>query len=153
VVVLVTSAQFTLGTSLAAPFAIFAARRFARRRGRPFTRLFSWLSAVTGSSVAILLAFLIALSLIAPSTFRQTQDAAAAAQDTAKLPEWVTRVFPQAGRPDPVTREIVNSPPFTVFFGALGLVIGCAFLGAIAGSAGWFGVTLLGYGLRGKRAV
>jgi hypothetical protein len=152
VFVLLTSALFTFGTSLAAPFGIFVARQLARRKGRPLTGLVSWLSSAAASSIAILLLLATVVAMMPPTTFQEIRDAVAAAQaeDTTALPDWMTRAFPPAARPDPVTREVVHSPVFTAYFGALGLVIGCAFLGTIAGSAGWLGTFLLGYALRGR---
>ena len=153
VLVLLTSALFTLGTSLAAPLGMLAGRSLARRRGRRFTRASSWFAAAVASSVAVLLGFALVFASIPEGTFREIQKEAASAQarDTVQLPEWMARVFPQAARPDPVTQELVNSPAFTLVFGILGFVIGCAFLGTIAGSAGWLGATLLSYAIRGRR--
>jgi hypothetical protein len=130
------------------------ARRRARRKGRLFTHGTSWLGAVVASSIAVLLALGVLVAVTPRHTFRAMREAAASAQtQDARLPEWMTRAFPQAAHPDPVAQKVVNSPVFTLYVGMVGLVLGCAFLGTMAGSAGWVGATLLRYALSGRRAA
>jgi hypothetical protein len=143
--ILLIASLFTFGTCLAAPLGIVAARRRARRRNRPFTRAGSWLGAAVASSIAVALAFLVGVALMPRSALRELQGSVVAAQDTARAPEWLTRVFPNAGRPDPTTRQLLKSPVFLGFGGAVGLGFASVFLGSIAGSAGWLGAVLLGY--------
>ena len=154
--ILVVSALFTLGTSLAAPIGMFAARLVARSKGRSLTRGASWLAAATASSIAVVIAFAGLASFIPPGTFRQIEGTAATAgaQDTGRPPDWFARLFPQAmRRPDPLTERVVNSQAFRLYFGLLGAAFNCAILGAIAGSTGWLGPSLLGYALRGGRGT
>ena len=155
VFVIVASALITLGTSLAAPLGIFVARRLARRNGRPLTRFGSWFSAATASSIAVLLALAALLGVNAQKTLREIQQASAAAsaRDTAPLPAWLTRAFPQAAHPDPVAQKIIRSPAFTAFTFMAGVVITAATLGTIGGSVGWAGTMLVSYALRGRRGV
>jgi hypothetical protein len=147
IVVLVLSATFTLGTSLAAPFGVFAGRHLAERRGRRFTTFATWLSAAVASSIAILLGFALLLSLVPESAWQEIQEAVTKAQtqDTHSGPAWM--------RPDPVTEQIVTSRAFTTVFGVLGLALGCALFGAIAGTPGWLATLLLAYAIRGRRAA
>lgn len=152
ILVFLGSAVFTAGTALAAPIGILVGRRLAARKGRPFTVFGSWVSAAVASSIAVLLAFALVVVLTPAAEWREMQDAVATAQaqDTTPLPEWMTRVFPQAAKPDPVTQKVVGSPAFTIYFGIMGVVIASTFFGAIAGSAGWLGTFLLRYAWRGR---
>ncbi len=153
VAILLISALLTFGTCLAAPVGIIAARRRARRRDRPFTRGASWLGAVVASSIAVALALLVVLALIPQATLRQMQRTVAEARDTARAPEWITRVLPHAAHPDPTAQQLVKSPVFVVVSGVFGLGFASAFLGSIAGSAGWLGSVLLGYAFSRLRAA
>ena len=146
ILLLVLSALFTLGTSLAAPFGIFIGRHVARRRGRPFTGLWSWLSAVGGSSIALLLAFVLLLSLVPESTWQEIWEAAAKAQTQDTLQG------PAGMQPDPVTEQIVTSRAFTTVFGVLGLTIACVLFGVLAATPAWLATMLLSYAIRGRRA-
>src|SRR5712692_11878782 len=110
--VLLVASLFTLGTCLAAPLGIIAARRRARRRNRPFTRGGSWLGAAVASSIAIALVLLVVVALSPRSMLREIQKSVVASQDTVPAPDWLTRVFPQAARPDPTTQQLVKSPVF-----------------------------------------
>jgi hypothetical protein len=146
VVLLFLSASVTLGMSLAAPFGVYVGRRLAIRGGRPFTGFGSWLSAAAASAIGILIALLIAFSLIPEKDWQEIQHAVAQAQaqDTAGMPKWV--------RPDPLTAKVVTSRAFTITFGVLGGVIACAMLGAVAGTPGWLATLFLSYAIRGRRA-
>ena len=150
IVVLLASAVFTLGTSLAAPIGVFVGHRLARRKGRWLTGFSSWVSATAASSVGILLIFVILFASNSADIWQAMEQPAQA--DTAELPEWITRAFPQSAQPDPMTEKIVGSPAFTAYFAMVGLVIACVLLGTVAGSAGWLGVFLLGYAFRSGRA-
>jgi len=55
--------------------------------------------------------------------------------------------------PDPVTDRLVNSRAFRLYFGLLGAAFTCVVFGAIAGSAGWLGASLLGYAFTGGRGA
>lgn len=152
-VVLLGSALFTFGTSLAAPLGIFLGGRLARRRGRPFTRLYSWASAAAASAVVVLLALVVIIVLLPPGSLREIQESAASseAQHASQPPEWLTRAFPRAARPGPVTDQVVNSRVFAAYTGIVGFVLAAGLLGTIAGSAGWLGTMLLTYSIRGVR--
>lgn len=143
--ILLIASLFTFGTCLAAPLGMIAARRRARRRNRPFTRGGSWLGAAVASSIAVALALLVVVALSPRSMLREIQRSVAASPDTVPAPDWLTRVFPQAARPDPTTQQLVRSPVFVAFGSVVGLGFACAFFGSIAGSAGWLGAVLLGY--------
>ncbi len=144
-VILLVASVFTLGTCLAAPLGIIATRRRARRRNRPFTRGGSWLGAAVASSIAVALVLLVVVALSPRSMLREIQRSVAASQDTVPAPDWLTRVLPQAARPDPTTQQLVKSPVFVAFGSVVGLGFACAFFGSMAGSAGWLGAVLLGY--------
>jgi hypothetical protein len=150
-VVLLASAVFTLGTSLAAPLGMFVVRRRAQQRGRPLTRFGSWLGAAIASSIAVAVALLVVFAFIPRSMYQEIQKGAveARARDTTRTPAWMTKTFPRSARADSTTQQIVNSTAFLVIGGALGLGFACLFFGAISGSVGWVGAVLLGYALTG----
>jgi len=151
--VLLLSAFFTVGTSLAAPLGVLVARAWARRKQRPLTGGASWIGAVTASSLAVVALFALLAGLVPPGSFRQSLNAVAAArtQPSAKPPGWLAKVFPEAAdRPNPAVERILGSPLFLAYFSLLGAAIACLFLGSIAGTAGWVGTLLLGYALTGR---
>jgi hypothetical protein len=74
-------------------------------------------------------------------------------EEAAEPPEWLARVSPQAARPNPTVERVVNSRPFLIYFGLLGAAFTCALWGALAGSAGWAGTLLVGYGVTGRWPV
>lgn len=150
-VVLLVSAVFTLGTSLAAPLGILVARRRAQRRARPLTRFGSWLGAAIASAIAMAVLILVLAAFLPRGTFQEIQrsTAEARARDTTRAPAWMTKTFPQSARADSTTQQVVNSTAFLVITGALGLGFACMFFGAIAGTAGWVGSVLLSYALTG----
>lgn len=156
VLILAGGAMLTLGTALAAPCGVFVARRLARRKGHQLSPIASWVGASAASSIALTIIMGIGAMLLPPGTLGQieSESAAARAEPSARPPEWVTRVFPQATqRPDPVTERVINSRAFTLYFGLLGLAIAFLFLGTIAGTVGWIGFQLLVFALRGRRAA
>jgi hypothetical protein len=89
--ILLGSALFTLGTSLAAPIGMFVARHLARSKGRSLSRGASWLGAATASSIGVVIAFTGFAALMPPGTLQQIRSAAATAEapDTARPPDWV----------------------------------------------------------------
>lgn len=150
---LVLAALFTLGVALAAPLGVLVAWGMARRRGLPHTTLASWVGAVIASSAAIPLLIAALLALAPPGTLEEMRATmvSAQAQETAELPEWLQRMSSQAAqRPNPVTDSVINSPAFTILFGLLGLAIASVIMGTMAGTVGWLGALLLGFGLSGR---
>jgi hypothetical protein len=151
VVVLFVSAPFTFGASLAAPFGIFAVRRVFLGRRRPVTRLASWFGASAAAAVAFFLAMLVLIAWLTPGALGDMREAVATAQARdIRLPDWMSRVSPQAARSDSLRQDVVNSPAFAAASLALGIAMGCGFFGAFAGSAGWLGTLLLSYAVRGR---
>lgn len=147
VLLLLISAPFTFGISLAAPFGVFAGRHLAKRRGRRFTKLASWLSAAAAASIVLLLGLVLVFALMPDNFWQEVHEAAlkAQAQETSRGPAWM--------KPDPVTEKIVTSQAFTTFFGIVGAVIACALFGVIAGTPGWLATLMLGYAIRGRWEV
>lgn len=137
---LLFSALFTLGASLAAPFGIFLGRQVARRKGRAFTGLGAWLWAVAASTIAVLVAVAILISLIPPGEWQEVQRAIAQAQV-------------EGPQPDSVTAQVVQAPGFIIATGVIGGVIACAIFGAFAGTSGWLSTLMLSHALRGRRAT
>ena len=152
-VVLVTSALFTLGTSLAAPIGILVAYRRARRRDRPLTPGIAWFTAAIASIIAAGIVFLALFALMPGSARREFQRGMTegqTARDTAATPAWLRKTFPQTARSDSAAKQIMKSPGFLVVTVALSLLFGSVFLGALGGSAGWAGSVLLCYAIWGR---
>ena len=144
--ILALAGLFTLGTALAAPLGILAARWWTRSRGRVLTPFRSWLAAAVACGIAIGAAYTVAI-VRSPDTTLQHFRETAARREAAPMPPpptWVSRFFPQATtRPDPVTERIVKSRAFTLYFGIMGAVLAVAIFGALVGSLGWAGTVLL----------
>ncbi len=153
---LLLAAVCTLGTSLAAPIGSFIAQRITRRKGRPLTWGTSWLAAVFASSVAVAIGFALVVVSAPPGAILRAERAAAspsAVEPTARPPEWLTHLFPQAAqRPGPITERVIHSRAFMLYAGLLGAASASAFFGAIAGSLGWGAARLLGYAFSGRFA-
>jgi len=152
VVVLLTSALFTLGTSLAAPIGILVAHRRARRKDRALTAGVAWFTAAIASIIAAAIVFLALFALMPGNPFQEIQRGmteAQTARDTAATPAWLRKAFPQSARSDSAAKEIMKSPGFLVVTVALSLLFACVFLGALGGSAGWVGSVLLCYAIWG----
>src|SRR5688572_13871353 len=100
---LLVSARYTLGLSLAAPFGMFVGRRWMMRTGRPFSRIASWISAFVASSVAFIAGCAVVLALISDTTWQRYREAYAyvKARDTTPPPAWT--------RADPATEMIMSS--------------------------------------------
>src|SRR5258705_7806231 len=146
-IILLASGLFTLGSSLAAPIGFWLASRRARGRGRPLTRLASWLSAVFASIIVFGLGLLL-LAAILPSDaweeMKKSATEARAAQDTVSPPAW-TKTLPQAAQSDSLVKKVASSPGAFVVMLGIGVFFTCIAFGAIAGSAGWVATVLLRY--------
>jgi ABC-type dipeptide/oligopeptide/nickel transport system permease component len=153
VVIMLTSALFTLGASLAAPIGILVAQRRARRKGRPLTRGAAWLSAVFASIITVALGLIVLVAFTPASAWREIQKGTAearVAQDTLHSPAWITKVFPRTAQSDSVAQKVANSPGFLLVVFAVGVLFTCAFFGALGGTAGWMGSVLLSYAFWGS---
>jgi len=156
VAILLTSALFTLGASLAAPIGVFVAHGRARRRGRPLTRIASWLSAVFASTILVVLGLVALVLLAPPNTWQEIQkgaEEARAAQDTVPPPAWVTKAFPRTAQSDSVAQRVTNAPGFFLMAFAVGVAFTCVFFGALGGTCGWLASELLHYAFWGPRPV
>lgn len=152
--ILLAAGLFSFGAALAAPLGILVARRIARRKGRRLTRGASWLGAAVASSIAMAALFIALVTLLPDGTFQEMQEAAASAQaeDTTRSSDWFSRTFPTVAPPDTATLRLLESPEFIAIGVGIGFALGSVMFGAIAGSAGWLGTTLLGYAFQGRRA-
>jgi len=152
VVILLISALITFGASLAAPVGVFIALRRARRRGRPLTRIASWLSAVFASIIMLGLGSLVLVVLLPEKAWQEMQKGAAeaqVAQDTVRSPSWMTKAFPRTAQSDSVANKLAHSSGFFVATLAVTLLFMCVLFGAIGGSAGWLAAVLLRYAFWG----
>jgi hypothetical protein len=150
--ILLVSALFTLGASLAAPFGVRAARRLARRRSRPLSRWGSWVGAVLASSLAVALWLTTYVTLISPESLQQVRRATAAGSSARQPPPpaWFSRAFP-VPRPDPdaPAERLIHSTWFADYVLLFTALVLCLFSGTLAGSLGWAGTVLLGHALTG----
>jgi hypothetical protein len=145
--ILCVSAIATLGTALAAPLGMLAARQWARRRGEVLTTGRSWLAAAVASSLAIAGAYTVAVLREPNATLRQFEESAARreAAPTRPPPGWMRYVLPQTTRrPSPAAERILKSRAFTLYTTIIGAGLVVAIFGAISGRLGWAGTVLLG---------
>jgi predicted PurR-regulated permease PerM len=153
-VVLVFCSTFTLGTVLAAPIGVLAARALARRGQRRLTRAAAWFAAVLASFIAVPIVFGVLLAKAPDGTIesvRAVMDSAQAQQKQPELPEWLQRISPPgAQQQNAATQKLVSSRPFVVVFGIIGALMVCSVFGTIAGSIGWVASLLLAYTLTGR---
>ena len=152
---LVVGGIISLGTALAAPIAMLLVRARARRKGRAFSRLTSWVAAAAGSSVATAIAMGIIFAGKPAGTFArmEARDDSVRAEHLAHPPAWLSRLAPAAGTPfDPGTTSIMRSRWTHRYFQLLGASAICAAFGSLSGTLGWVATLLLGYAMR-KPAV
>jgi len=144
VVICLVALVGSLGAALGAPFGMYLVARWARRRARPPNRIASLFGAVAASSVLAMLIWGIVFLLMPRPTQDQLNSAVTEAQrQPTKLPEWYTRLFPQAARTDSVSERLMRSPGFVKATLIMGAVIMGLFLGIIGGSLTWCASLLL----------
>ncbi|MEP6572583.1 MAG: hypothetical protein ABJD11_07800 [Gemmatimonadota bacterium] len=150
IVVFLVSLVFSLGTALAAPFGMWAARVIARRKGRAFTGLASWIGAITANAGVIAIAIVVLFSR-SPGTFSKILgDAQSARDQRSAQPTWVSRAFPLArANPNPLADSLFRSPAFYAYILILSFSLMSLLVGTIAGSAGWLAASLLGFAFTG----
>ena len=157
IVLLVLAVRATIGTALFAPLGIIALRWWSRRSGAPLSFGRSWIAATGATGVGILLAIGAIVAVLpadALARARAAQEAESKRQAEAGPPEWLSKISPEgakaATRSDPTTERIMNSRPFTLYFGLIGGAIACAIAAAIAGTLGWGASLLLAFAATGR---
>ena len=146
VVICIVALVGSLGAALGAPIGLYLVARWARRRKRQPNRIASLFGAVVGSSVlAVLIWGLIFLLMPRPTQDQLNSAVTEAQRQPTKLPEWYTRLFPQAAaaRTDSVSERLMRSPGFVKATLIMGAVIMGLFLGIIGGSLTWCASLLL----------
>ena len=148
----------TFGLALLAPLGMWVAGRIMRRQQQPLTRFTSWLGAVYGVGLVIMLAFGVtmfnAVSQMRDPKFQRTMDSVRAAQRSKPPPAWLERVAPgstartQSSQPTPGgTAEKA--------MGVAGSVIGAVLLGTLGGmqigSLAWWACLPLYFAIHGYR--
>jgi hypothetical protein len=144
VVILGAASLVSAGIALAAPIGMFVIDRVQRARGRRFGGWESWVGAVSGVTIAILLVGSVFATRLPPGTLnriRQAADSASVAASKQPPPAWVTRLSPSAGRYSmaPTTHQSA----FNVAALLWGSVIAAGILGGFLGTIGWAGSILL----------
>jgi len=123
---------------------MYLVARWASRRERQPNRIASLFGAVVASSVLAMLIWGMVFLLMPRPTQDQLNSAVTEAQrQPTKLPEWYTRLFPQAARTDSVSQRLMRSPGFVRATLIMGAVITGLFLGIIGGSLTWLASMLL----------
>ncbi len=111
----------------------------------------SWFGAAIGAAVAMLIgAGVIAAMVPAGSwhSIRQTADSVSAEGAKQPPPEWLSRVFPTAGRS---SKSTVAAPAaFNTFTMLWGLGFAIVILGAVIGTVGWAAAMLLVFSATGR---
>jgi predicted PurR-regulated permease PerM len=143
----------SLGAALAAPLGMLFVRRWTARHNRRSSVVASLLGAVLATAVAAA-ALLLVIFTVVPEFRQEIQKPSQEAQaKPAKLPDWYTRMFPQAQRTDSATQQLVRSPAFTTLALIAGGAMASLFLGVLGGALGWGGSSLLAFAWRGRRGA
>jgi hypothetical protein len=154
VVVFVVGFVVSLGAIVAAPLGLWLVRRRARRLGRPVSRIAALVGSVFASMALAILLSLVFFAMLPRPTTAKLQSAAAEAQNrqTVKLPDWYLKAFPQAAGYDSASRAMVQSPTFQTAMLVVSAAFAGGFFGAIGGTLGWCGVTLLSVAWSSRQA-
>ena len=151
---LIVTTILTLGTVLAAPIGVLAARALARRGNRELTLGAAWLGAVIASFLALMIGVAGWMAMAPPETrdlMRAVIDSAQAQEaKPTETPAWLQRINPQTTQQNAAVDKLAKSRGFITFFGAVGLVMACSMLGTLSGSIGWLASLLLGYAITGR---
>jgi hypothetical protein len=141
----------SVGFALAAPLGMWYAAVLARRRGRTFTRGATWVSAVAGVLVAIVLG-LGALTVHDPGMWRPIFSVAdsttSAPAASTPPPAFLERLAPESVRQATSTARPSTMLVQVILAWSLGfaLVLGSA----IYGTVGWTVGMLVGFAVRGR---
>ena len=154
VVVLLLGFVLSFGAIVAAPVGLWLVQRRARRRGHQASRIAGLVGSVAASMVFAIALWSLLFALMPKPSTAELQKAQAEAQSRhpMKLPDWYTKAFPQAARADSANRALVQSPSFMRITLILGALFAGGFFGAIGGTLGWCGATLMGMALSSGRA-
>jgi hypothetical protein len=141
--ILLGAAVTSFGVALSAPVGIWLVHRFQRARGRTLGAGDSWIGAVSGAIVTLLvIAGVVATMLPSGSWHQMRQVADSASTEAAKRPPpaWLSRVAPTAGRPMP---GLAKSPAFNAVTMIWGMGFAVGILGGLVGTIAWVGAMLL----------
>lgn len=158
VLVFLLGLVLSLGAAIAAPLGMFLVHRWTIRHNRRPSRIASLVGAVLTSSAAAAALWLILFVLMPRPSQHEMETAVTNAQQRphVKLPDWYTRVFPQAARADSTTRlatqQLMQSRAFRTAMVVLGAVFVGVFFGVLGGTVGWLGSTLMAVAWSGSRA-
>ena len=155
VIVFLVALAVSLGAALAAPLGMFLMQRSAKRHNRRPSRIASLVGAVLASSAAAAAVGLMLFALAPRPTQQNLRTAFTQAQQQPppKMPDWYTRVFPQAARTDSATQQLMQSREFLTATLILSAVFVALLLGLLGGALGWCGSTLLRVAWSGQRAA
>lgn len=144
VLVFLVGLLFSLGAALGAPLGIWLVRRRARRRARQPNTIAVLFGGVLASAMLGAVIWTAVFTLIPKPSQKEMRTAVAEGQSRpVKLPDWYSKMFPQAAQADSASQRVMESPEFLrlslVFMG----VFLAAFCGAIGGAATWVADRLL----------
>jgi hypothetical protein len=140
--VLLISALFSFGSSLVAPLGILATGAIAQRGGSRPTRPTTWVGAIIASMTALLLGAAVIYLVLPPDvreTFRATIDSAQTLAREEQAEELARRGLDTTA----AGRMLGSQEGLTVWAGLFGGMVIIAFVGVMAGSAGWVASFLL----------
>lgn len=159
VLLIVLACVATGGFALASFAAMGIAAVVWRARGRPYTPVVGWLSALFGAVLAFAALAAFAVGEMPRDTFAKIQQQAAVAAQHRPPPSAVQRtierVYPGStaigqAQSDAMTQAMSRSPGFFWGMIAFSVVLGMGFFAAFVGSAAWGSATVLLYGVLGR---
>jgi hypothetical protein len=145
----------TLGLALAALIGMGVTAAVLRSRGRPFTRMASWLGAVGGVALTLAIGITIVLVLASDSLMAAMREGAQAEQtrEPTAFERTLERMSPRTPASSAMERrmeDVTMSGPFMWASVMIGSAMMSALAGVLVGSAAW-GCALLGlYGSTGR---
>lgn len=152
---LVLASAGTFGFALAAPVGMLVAAGVYRLRRRSYSRGGGWIGAVAGTAIAAGVAFAFVMHRVPPGVFESARKDAIA--ERRRHPPRVPRLLQRIAPPSPAapliqaeTDSLANTPTFFWTAAVVGGIMACGLLGAVVGSMGWGGATLVAFGILGR---
>lgn len=150
---------FTLGLALTAALGMVITAAVLRSRGRPFTRMASWLGAVSGVAATVVLVAIVIMVVTSDQLVTQMQAGARAERE--REPTAIERAIERMQPRTPASsamedameermEDLAMSGPFLWATVMLSSAILSALAGLLVGSAAWACVLLMLFGTTGR---
>ena len=148
----------TVGVALLAPLGMWVSAWVMRREKEPATKFTSWLGAVYGVGMAVMLVGAVSLVKLSTGThspaYQRAMDSVRVAQQKQPAPAWLEKIAPGTTER---ARASQKNPPSARSVAAMGVgmsVIGAVMLGLLAGllvgSLAWAACLPLYYAINGR---